>query len=150
ITTEKFMKLFQSGPPDYERVQRSEPVYDPRSGQSATNEATWAYRDTGPLCAAHILRSYPSLAVSDFDYAGIAVEANKAEILVATKTGTEPRSRCWGMWASETPRGDVMDQVLKSIGAEIVATDDNSFNIRLIDDDRTPEIAFTERHLIDL
>jgi hypothetical protein len=150
ITTEKFMKLFQSGPPDYERVQRSEPVYDPRSGQSATNEATWAYRDTGPLCAAHILRSYPSLVVSDFDYASIAAEATKADVLVSTKTGTEPRSRCWGMWASETPRGDVMDQVLKSIGAEIVASDDNSFNVRLIDDVRTPEITFTEKHLIDL
>ncbi|WP_459077765.1 phage tail protein [Mesorhizobium sp. A623] len=150
ITTEKFMKLFQSGPPDYERVQRSEPVYDPRSGQSATNDATWAYRDTGPLCAAHILRSYPSLVVSDFDYAGIGTEASKADALVATKSGTEERSRCWGMWASETPRGEVMDQVLKSIGAEIVATDDNSFNIRLIDDVRTPEITFTEKHLIDL
>lgn len=150
ITTEKFMKLFQSGPPDYERVQRSEPVYDPRAGQSATNDATWAYRDSGPLCAAHILRSYPSLVVADFDYGGIAAEATQADTLVATKTGTEPRSRCWGMWTSETPRGDVMDQVLKSIGAEIVASDDNSFNIRLIDDARAPEITFTEKHLIDL
>lgn len=150
LTSEKFMKLFQSGAPDYERVQRSEPVYDPRTAQSATDESTWAYKDNGPLCAAHILRSYPSLAVSDFDYAGIAAQANAADAVVATKTGTEPRSRCWGMWASETPRGDVMDQVLKSIGAEIVATDDNSFNIRLIDDVRTPEITFTEKHLIDL
>lgn len=149
-TTEKFMKLFQSGPPEYERVQRSEPVYDPRTGQSATDEATWVYKDTGPLCAAHILRSYPSLTVSDFNYAGIGIEANKADALIATKTGTEPRSRCWGMWASETPRGDVMDQVLKSIGAEIVATDDNSFNVRMIDDVRVPEIIFTEKHLIDL
>lgn len=150
VTTEKFMKLFQSGPPDYERVQRSEPIYDPRTGQSATDEAAWTYRDTGPLCAAHILRSYPSLVVSDFDYAGIGTEASKADVLVSTKTGTEPRSRCWGMWASETPGGDVMDQVLKSIGAEIVPSDDNSFNIRLIDDVRTPEITFTEKHLIEL
>lgn len=150
ITTEKFMKLFQSGPPDYERVQRSEPVYDPRTAQSAIDDSTWLYRDNGPLCAAHILRSYPSLAVADFDYVGIASEASKADALVATKTGTEARSRCWGMWASETPRGDVMDQVLKSIGAEIVASDDNSFNIRLIDDVRTPEITFTDKHLIDL
>ena len=147
---EKFQKLYQSGAPDYERVQRSEPVYDPRSGQSATNDATWVYRDNGPLCAAHILRSYPSLTVSDFDYAGIGGEATKADALVATQTGSEPRSRCWGMWTSENPRGDVMDQVLKSIGAEIVPSDDNSFTVRLIDDVRTPEITFTAKHIIDL
>ncbi|WP_315920454.1 phage tail protein [Mesorhizobium sp. SP-1A] len=150
ITSDKFLKLYQSGAPDYERVQRSEPVYDPRSGQSATNEATWAYRDNGPLCAAHILRSYPSLKVSDFDYAGIAAEATRGDAIVATKAGTEVRSRCWGMWPSETPRGDVMDQVLKSIGAEIVPSDDNSFTIRLIDDWREPEIVFPEKHLIEL
>lgn len=147
---EKFQRLYQSGAPDYERVQRSEPVYDPRSGQSATDEATWAYRDNGPLCGAHILRSYPSLKVSDFDYMGIAAEATKGDALVATLTGTEPRSRCWGMWTSETARGDVMDQVLKSIGAEIVPSDDNSFVLRLIDDIRAPEIVFPEKHLLDL
>ncbi|EHK56811.1 phage tail protein [Allomesorhizobium alhagi] len=151
IADDKFTKLYQQGPPDYERVQRSEPIYDPRDiGQEADDEATWAYEDNGPLCAAHILRSYPSLAVEDFDYPLIGAEATKADVLVTTKAGTEPRSRCWGMWASETPRGDVMDQVLKSIGAEIVATDDNSFSIRLIDDVRTPEITFTARHIIDL
>lgn len=147
---EKFQKLYQSGAPDYERVQRSEPVYDPRAAQSSVDEATWAYRDNGPLCAAHILRSYPSLVVSDFDYAGIGAEATRGDALVATKTGAEPRSRCWGMWASETPRGDVMDQVLKSIGAEIVPTDDNAFTIRLIDDVRSPEITFTAKHILDL
>ncbi|WP_353641313.1 phage tail protein [Mesorhizobium sp. WSM2239] len=151
IADDKFTKLYQQGPPDYERVQRNEPVYDPREvGQDAEDEGTWAYEDNGPLCAAHILRSYPSLAVADFDYDGIAAQATLGDTLVATKTGTEPRSRCWGMWASETPRGDVMDQVLKSIGAEIVATDDNTFNIRLIDDVRTPEITFTAKHIIDL
>lgn len=151
LAEDKFMKLFQSGPPDYERVQRSEPVYDPRAGgQVAANPSTWAYSDNGPLCAAHILRSYPSLAIADFDYAGIGAQATLADVLVPTLTGTEKRSRCWGMWASETPRGDVVDQVLKSIGAEIVATDDDTFNIRLIDDVRIPDITFTTKHLIDL
>lgn len=151
ISSEKFMKLYQEGVPDYERVQRSEPVYDPRDlAQDASTESTWEYSDNGPLCAAHILRSYPSLVVADFDYAGIGGEADKAEVTVATKTGTEERSRCWGMWASETPRGDVMDQVLKSIGAEIVPSDDNSFVVRLVDDVRTPEITFTDKHLVDL
>lgn len=150
ITSDKFMKLYQEGVPDYERVQRSEPVYDPRTAQDASDQSTWEYSDNGPLCAAHILRSYPSLAVADFDYVGIGDEADRAAAIVATKTGTEPRSRCWGMWASETPRGDVMDQVLKSIGAEIVASDDNSFVVRLIDDVREPEITFTDKHLVDL
>lgn len=150
LTSEKFMKLYQSGVPDYERVQRSEPIYDPRETQDASDKSTWEYSDNGPLCAAHILRSYPSLAVADFDYDAIGDEADLADVVVDTKAGTEKRSRCWGMWNSETPRGDVMDQVLKSIGAEILPTDDNKFVVRLIDDVRVPEITFTDRHLIDL
>ncbi|MEP9374990.1 phage tail protein [Mesorhizobium sp. KR1-2] len=147
----KFQQLYQGGVPDYERVQLSEPVFDPRTtGQSATGEGTWAYRDNGILCGAHILRSYPSLAAADFDYAVIATEATKADALAATRTGTEPRARSWGMWTSETPRGQVMEQFLRSIGAEIVQTDDNRIALRLIDDVRVPEITIPARHVIDL
>ncbi|MGH6862445.1 MAG: hypothetical protein ACRECY_19545, partial [Phyllobacterium sp.] len=146
----KFLKLYQSGEPQYERVQRSEPVYDPRTGQSPTNEATWLYRDNGPLCAAHILRSYPSLKAADLDYVDIALEASRGDVVVATKIGSEVRSRCWGMWPAENARGDVMKQVVESIGAEIVPTIDNKYTIRLVDDVRTAEISLTAHDIIDL
>lgn len=151
IAEPKFLKLYQQGEPPYEKVGRAEPIYDPRDvGQSATNSSTWEWDDNGILCAAHILRTYPSLAATDLDYVDIALEATKAEVLVDTLTGTEERSRASGLWTSESPRGDVMEQVLRSIGAEIVPMDDNTYTIRLIDDTRTAEIEFTDKHLIDV
>lgn len=151
VDSPKFAKLYQGGAPDYERVGRAEPVYDPRDGsQSTTNPATYKWRDNGILGAAHVLRSFPSISASDLDYADIALEAAKAEALVATKTGTQERCRAWGFWTSESPRGDVMEQVLLSIGAEIVPTSDNKYSIRLIDDVRVPELTLTARDIIDL
>lgn len=151
ISEPKFLKLYQQGEPPYEKVGRAEPIYDPRDvGQSATDSSTWEWDDNGILCAAHILRTYPSLAATDLDYDDIALEATKAEVSVDTLTGTEERSRASGLWTSESPRGDVMEQVLRSIGAEIVPMDDNTYTIRLIDDTRTAEIEFTDKHLIDV
>lgn len=150
LENEKFLKLYQSGEPPYERVGRAEPVYDPRSGHSATNPATWAWRDNGVLCAAHILRTYPSIRADDLDYVLISTEATKADTTVSTLAGSEPLSRCWGVWPSERPRGDMMQQVLESIGAEIIPTPDNQYTIRLVDDVRVPEISFTARDIIDL
>lgn len=147
----KFLKLYQQGEPPYEKVGRAEPIYDPRDGaQSSTDSATWEWADNGILCAAHVLRQYPSLSAADLDYTDIALEATKAEASTATLAGTEERARASGIWPSEAPRGDIMEQVLRSVGAEIVPTIDNTYSIRLVDDDRASEITFTERHLIDI
>lgn len=147
----KFQLLYQNGEPPYEVVGRAEPVYDPRDGsQSATNTSTWKWSMNGVLCAAHILRSFPNIKAADLDYGDIAAEATKAEQVVTTKVGTEQRSRASGFWPSEAERGDIMEQVLRSIGAEIVQTDDNRFAIRLIDDTRTPDVAFTEKHIVGI
>lgn len=151
ISSDKFLKLYQGGEPPYERVGRAEPVYDPRDGTQAPTVATsWKWDDNGILGAAHILRSFPSIAASDIDYADIAAEAVKAEALVSTKSGPDERSRAWGFWPSESPRGDVMEQVLRSIGAEIVPTSDDKYSIRLVDDVRIPELTFTARDIVDL
>jgi len=136
----QFGKLYQGGYPDYERVQRGELVYDPRT------EAT-AWTDNGILCAVHILRSYPDIGFDDIDWDDVALEADKADVLVATKTGTEKRSRCWGFWQSEQKRGDVMQQVLDSVGAEISTNDDGKVRVRLIDDARTASLTYTDRHI---
>lgn len=151
ISNDKFLKLYQGGEPAYERVGRAEPVYDPRDGtQSATIDTSWKWDDNGILGATHILRSFPSIAASDIDYADIALEAAKAEATVVGKDGPEERCRAWGFWPSESPRGDVMEQVLRSIGAEIVPTSDDKYSIRLIDDARVPELTFTARDIIDM
>src|SRR5690606_15081581 len=67
-----------------------------------------------------------------------------------TLTGTAPRARAWGLWTSESARGEIMEQVLRSIGAEIVPTDDNRYTIRLVDDDPPAEITFYRQHVVDI
>jgi len=147
----KFQLLYQNGEPPYERVGRAEPVFDPRaSGQSANDSATWQWRDNGILCATHILRSFPNIKASDLDYSSIGSAATKADQLVASLVGPKPRSRASGFWTSESARGDIMEQVLRSIGAEIVQTDDNRYTMRLIDDQRSPDVVFTSRHIVGI
>lgn len=151
INEDKFLKLYQGGEPSYERVQRSEFIYDPRdSSQQRDNPATWKYSDNGVLGAAHILRTYPSLKSTDLDWNVIGQEASKAETQVAAFGGNQPRCRAWGIWPSERPRGEVMDQVLRSIGAELVQTSNNKYAIKLIDDVRVPEITIRAKDIIDL
>ena len=106
ISSSLFLKLYQSGEPAYERLQRNEVLYDPRQDstrggfglQRVGDPATWRWSDNGILCAVHIMRSYPDLGDEDFDWSYIAAEADRADALLATLTGTEPRSRCWGFW----------------------------------------------------
>lgn len=147
----KFQKLYQGGPPDIMVTARVSPVYDPRDpSQDPDNSGTWKWTDNGILCAVHIMRQYPDLKSSDFDWGFIAAEADRADALVPTLTGTEPRSRCWGVWPSESQRGEVMQQVLDSIGGEVVLSDDGLIRIQLIDDAPEPEITFTEKHITEL
>ena len=149
--SEKHITMYQSGEPPYEKVGRAEPVYDPREeAQSATDPATWEWRENAITNAAHILRSFPSLKATDLDYSHMAGEADKADAVIATKAGTEPRARAWGIWTSESARVDIMDQVLRSIGAEIVQTSDNLYTIRLIDDDPEPEIWIPAKHVLEI
>ncbi|HWK65406.1 MAG TPA: phage tail protein [Rhizobiaceae bacterium] len=147
----KFQKLYQGGAPDCEVIGRISPIYDPRqSGQDPDNPATWAWSDNGILAAVHVMRSYPDLKSADFDWPFLATEANRADAIVATISGTEPRARCWGLWPSESRRGDVMQQVLDSIGAEVVMSELGLIRIRLIDDAPSSEIAFTAKHIAEL
>src|SRR5690606_13025369 len=60
------------------------------------------------------------------------------------------RARCWGVWPSEHPRGEVMQQVLDSIGAEVVLSDEGKIRIRLIDDNPVSEMEFPSRHILEL
>lgn len=151
LSSSKFLKLYQSGEPAYEKVGRAEPVYDPRdSGQDANDSSTWVWSDNAILCAVHVLRAYPSISSTDIDYADIAIEATKADAIVSTLVGTEARARAWGVWPSENPRGEVLDQLLRSIGAEIVPGSNNTYTIRLVEDNPVSEITFLEKHVLSI
>lgn len=149
VTTEKFGKLYQGGEPSIEVLGRFGRVYDPREPACDPDDpTTWIWSMNGPLCAARIMLSYPNLTADDFDWDFISDEADKADALVATLTGTAPRSQCSGVWLSEDKRGETMTQVLRSIGADIVLSDSGLIRIRLIDDAPTEEIEFTADHVL--
>lgn len=150
IYTEKFGKMYQSGEPALTITARVTRVYDPRNPSHVrSNPATWTWSENGILCAARVMLSYPDLTVDSFDWDFIADEADRADALVTTLTGTEPRARCWGVWESESARGDTMQSVLDSIGGEVVQSDEGLIRIRLIDDAPTSEITFTANHIND-
>lgn len=143
ISEKKFLKMFQNGAPDYEAVIRAELLYDPRDGGTR-----WS--DNGVLAVLHIMLTFPGLTQADFDMPFIALEAARADILVPTRTGTEKRSRCWGVWNSELQRGDLLKQVLESVGAEIVARPNDLIGIALVDDTRASEITIPEESIVNL
>lgn len=145
IYSSRFGKLYQGGEPEAMIVARMNHVFDPRvPGADMNDEATYVWSQNGPLCAARIMSFYPELTMASFDWDFLAEEADKADVLVPTLTGTEPRSRLSGVWLSETKRGDTMKAVLESIGAEITTSQTGLIRIRLIDDVPTPDIGFSD------
>ena len=148
IYTEKFGQLYNQGEPESAATARWNVVYDPREvGADKYNDATWVWSMNGPLCAARIMLSYPDLTVDSFDWDFLAAEADKADTMVPTLTGTEPRSQCSGVWLSEAKRGDTMKQVLESLGCEVTLSDTGLVRIGLIDDAPTADMTLTDDHI---
>lgn len=138
-----FLKLYQQGPPEYERKQPGEAVYDPRTGLTAPS-------DNGIVNCLHVALMFDELSLADFDLDYISDEADKADVLVATLTGTEPRSRLRGVLSSETGRATMLAEALTSAGAEIVPRPGDKLGIRLLDDDPAAEFTLPLRHILDL
>ncbi|MEY9196644.1 hypothetical protein ABIA16_001760 [Sinorhizobium fredii] len=151
LTTSKYLSLYQGGVPDTEWVARASRVYDPRvEDADPDNDNTWGWSENGILCAVHVLRRDPAFTSERFDWPLITTQAVKADVSVATKTGTEKRARCWGMWAWEGARKETMEDILRSIGAEIRMTDQGKIWFELIDDNPLSEISFEPPDIIDL
>lgn len=147
---EKHQVMYGGGEPDGMIVGRFNHVYDPREvGADPDDEETFVWSMNGPLCAARIMSFYPDLTMASFDWDVIADEADKADVLVDTLTGTEPRSRISGVWLSEAERGSTMQDVLDSAGLEIVQSDEGLIRIRLIDDAPTAEVSIAAKDIVD-
>lgn len=152
ISQPKYLTLFSSGPElDFETVVRAAKFYDPREGSHLVNDSsTWEWTDNSILCIIGVMRKDSSLTSADFDWDLIEDEADRADTLVSTKTGTEKRSRLWGLWPSEAERADVIDQMLRSAGAELKITDEGKYWVQLIDDNRSSEITFVDGDIIEM
>ncbi|RKE84599.1 phage tail protein [Rhizobium sp. AG855] len=150
LTEPKYLSLYQNGTPEAEVVCRAAKVFDPRDlTQVSTNVATWKWSDNGPLVCAHVLRRDPRFDSTRFNWEKIGATATEADALVATKTGTEKRSRLWGMWAWESERGETMKQFLESSGLEIRLDENGLIYFEFIDDAPEAEISFTPDDMYD-
>ena len=151
IASPKYLNLFSSGSEvEFQCVARADAIYDPRDvAQSADDSDTWTWTDNGVLVAIHIMRRDSFLTSSKFDWDLIEEQADAADVVVNTYSGTEKRARCWGLWPSEIGRGDLLRQVLDSIGGELKLTSEGKYWIRLVDDTRTSEISFAEDDLVE-
>ena len=143
---EKFLQLYQGGVPDVEALLRAERAYDPR-----TTLTEWT--ENGIVNALHIMLSMYGqvMSLSDIDADFVGGEADRADATIETLAGDVERSRCWGIWSSETARGANMQKVLDSIGAWIVPRDDGSkIGLRLVDDDPELEVTIPLKHIISI
>jgi hypothetical protein len=143
IGTPKWARMFQQGFPPVERVIRGERVFDPR-----TNATAWS--DNGILVALHVALTAPELRIEDFDLVHLSSEADRADLIVTTLSGTERRARASGVWSSEQTRGDTLRDLLISIGAEQIRTSSGKISFRLIDDQREPEATLTADDILSL
>ncbi|TDK35192.1 hypothetical protein E2F50_13095 [Rhizobium deserti] len=150
LKEEKYLSLYQNGAPESEWIARASKVFDPRDlSQWPNDPLTWKWSDNSPLICAHVLRRDPAFKWTRFSWAKIADAANKADVLVPTLTGTEKRSRLWGMWAWESERGETMQQFLDSAGLEQRLDENGLIYFEFIDDDIAPEISFTPEDIYD-
>jgi hypothetical protein len=150
LAEEKYLSLYQNGAPNSEVIARGSRIYDPFDEDCDPDiPATWVWSENSVLVCAHVLRRDPAFSAARFNWPRITVEAVKAQATVATRTGTEKRSRLWGMWAWESERGDTMHQFLDSAGLEIRLDENGLIYFELIDDEVTPEISFEPRDMYD-
>ena len=151
ISSSRFLRLYGSTGvrEQIETVVRAELVYDPRDvTQDIADPTTYKWTKNGVLNALHMLRSFPSIEDADIDFEDIKLEADKADVLVSTRSGLQPRATASGVWAAEgKTRNDIMLSMLNSIGADIFDTESGLITIKLLDDDPENELTFNDNHV---
>lgn len=161
----KFLQVWPEGYPQFDTLVRGVKVYDPRedstteegSGSQRTNDdTTWTWSDNGVLCVLwHCTASEEKggfgLSFDQFDLDDIAGQAELADAAVDSKAGVgaERRSVCSGSYTTDTPRGDVLANILLSTGTRIVRLQNGKYSIRLDEDNPTSTVTIKRRNIID-
>lgn len=143
LSSSKYLSLYSGGAPDLEKVMRGEAIYDPRTGETA-------WTDNGILIAYHVHMALDGrMTIDDYDLDTWIAEADKADEPVATRDGFEPRCRIWGIFAEESKRADVLQDVLDSGGIEQIMVGDK-IAFRLVDDVRVAEATIDPEHVLSV
>jgi hypothetical protein len=142
-----FLKVYKNGKPKIGLQARYLGVFDPRTN-------TTGFSDNGVLCVLHHLTLPPAYGwgydPARFDMEDIAEQATLADAPMMNRAGGfEPRSRCWGVYSTDTPKETVLADLLLSTGTEIVTLSNGKYSIRLINDHFSWETAGPHTDLID-
>jgi hypothetical protein len=124
--------------------------YDPREvGHDIDDTSTWEWTDNGVIVAANVMAQCQAFGYGGIDWDQVAIEADKADVLVATKAGTEARAKAGGVFFGTQPGDEVVRQILDSIGAYILPFD-GKWQIYLDDDIPTADLTFSDANIIDI
>ena len=124
--------------------------YDPRElSHDIDDAATWSWTDNGVIVAANVMAQCQAFGYDGVDWDQVSIEADKADVLVTTKTGTEPRARAGGVFFGTQSGDEVVRQILDSIGAYILPFG-GKWQIFLDDDIPTADITFLDDNIIDI
>ncbi|MEM8664210.1 MAG: phage tail protein, partial [Pseudomonadota bacterium] len=137
----KFTRLYNGGIKQLERVERAGEFFDPRDG-----ETRWTMNSA--LICLHYRRLRPGVTLADFDLDDIAVTADACDALVNTRNGPEPRSQLTGGGEGQITI-EMLADMYRSAGLEERRTAEGKITFRLIEDNPSAEIAFTDRRIID-
>lgn len=158
-----FLKIWPQGFPQIDCLVRGVKIYDPRkdstvtggSGSHRTDDPdTWEWSDNGVLCAlwqctASEDQGGCGLSFNDFDLEDIITRANQADETVDSKAGTgaERRSTCNGSYTTDTPRGDVLANILLSTGTRVVRLQNGKMSLWLDEDNPESTVTIERRHI---
>jgi hypothetical protein len=142
-----FLKIWKNGKPKVGRQSRYLGVYDPRT-------ETTGFSDNGVLCVLHHLTLPAAYGwgydPARFDMEDIGEQATLADAPMMNRAGGfEPRSRCWGVYSTDTPRETVLADLLLSTGTEIVTLPNGKYSIRLVNDHFSYTEAGPHTDLVD-
>lgn len=159
VTSSLYQRLFgdQTVRTDYSTVMRARLVYDPRLAPAGQENTAWTDRqyyrwsENGILNVIDLILLQEEYNYTDIDWVDVAAEADKADALVQTKTGTEPRARFWGIIETEQEsRANIIKSALESIDAYHYENYETGlYSVRLDVDNPESEVTFDDRDIIN-
>lgn len=135
-----FGKLYQKGFPEVTRLTRAGKFYDPRDGSTA-----WTMN--AAIIALHYFRQVSGYRDADINWPRMAAAANWCDEVVATLSGTAPRSQLTAAWEGVVDMDKVLT-MLDCAGLEMRVGSDDLVYFAGIEDFPAPELTLPFEHVL--
>jgi hypothetical protein len=155
-TNADYLKIWNGGYPTFDALRRGVSVYDPRNpAHDINNRSTWEWSDNGVLCAMWFVTAPEldggfGLDPALFDWSDIAEQADLADDLIPAVGGLERRSVCSGSYTMDTPRGEILANIILSTGVQFVRLQSGLMSVRLDEDNAVQTVSLASKHISDM